>query len=196
MCAENEILKVAMFVADEAAKGRVNSEIVKKINAKEMEYVPATIYIRDGIAAGTTKLLRNEKSVIGLTNLDDQTIPNNYAFVVTGVGFKWGSHATETDPKAVVYESKYDADHAAIAHAEVAYTVGSREVFKLDANTIREAAAASRESYHNMGGVMKFVNPNDKLNIEVETADGVALGISKNFVEGKIFGYFLKPKNQ
>ena len=173
-----------------------DAETKRAIAEKEFQFFDADYYFRVLLLAGRTTVLdTNNRRAVGVTNLDENHLPNMVYMALSKLRVSWGTD-NGTNPAAVdTFTNVGNTIPAALLNAELLIRVNDKPVVELPIAKFFNTAATA--SSHTIQGTvqdsyfldaMRLIRPTDAITIEINCPPGIALPAGNHFVEVRLMG--------
>lgn len=164
-----------------------------------------TLYVRRQITGrdGVYRLIEaNNSKELGITNIDKDRLPEGEDIGIEAIAIRQGSHATETDPKAIAnYTAVMSSFECELRNAEIVIMQDTKEILRLPVSSILSGATntigSNKDTAYRLGdnAFVLFANKAFQINLEFpEAVATTSASASKFHVEIELYGKQLSSK--
>lgn len=178
---------------------RLDPNSKRIIAAGNASYYDADFYIRSQITGTQDVLLTSNQKVVGVSNLNENRLPELTNLIISAVRVAYATHATLTNPAAVKYDNVNAAVPVALLNGELIIKINDRPVVELPISKFFNANGTAPVSFQAQGSndtielqAMKVVTPQDVIGVEIKLPNGLTLGANNHFLEVRLLGASMK----
>lgn len=178
---------------------RLDTDSQNIILGGKASYYDADYYLRAQITGTQELLLPSNQRAVGVSNLNENKLPEMTNLVISQVRLAYSTHASLTNPAAVKYDNVNAAVPVALLNAEIVITINDRPVIELPVSKFFNANGTAPVSFQAQGPndtielqAMKVVTPKDVLGILLKLPNGLTLGANNHFLEVRLIGAVMK----